>query len=477
MRRTAPRPSRNELRKENGELYLATEKREKRKGITMIEWFNDLSNAEKIAVIAILVPVSLAVVKGLFVLFKWLFRKKNPPSTPVNKIDQPGSDNTAIIAVNNKGNIAAGDIKTGINEDVLNAALKALNTALSMVDTDQSKNLVSELKKISDEKLSTPIELVQDKHNDEQKPPLEKEFQLYGELWKALFDVQSTVVITPTLDCHQRDKSTFDVYKERYDIAVEAFNKANRLFNNHRPFYHDDISKITRNILSQCRRYIRNVGKMLSSEKKTAELFDEADELLEIIPKAIDEIEKAIKRRIGLLPKSETNDGVSVSLGRGLMEKITNGSITYKSNTLNHKPLIDLKTPIIGGYVKRNDDGQLEVYIQTEMPFRPLQRLNERLGLDSMHLFSESDIISEDSDNPTVFTSSTEHILPKGEMVLDLTTWQEVPFPMNYHVQTQTTASGHLKGKVFQGKFEAILTYHEIDLKVGLNGDFQVHLA
>ena len=442
----------------------------------MVEWFNNLTDANKIAIV---VPVGLAAICGLFGLFKWLLGKQNGPTSQQKTIHQKGSGNKAAVidGCGNTANIAERDIHTGINEDVLNAALKALNTALSMVDTDQSKNLVSELKNISDEKLSTPIEPVQDKHNNEQKPQLEKEFQLYGELWKALFDVQSTVVITPTLDRRPRDKSTFDVYKKRYDIAVEAFNKANRLFNNHRPFYHDDISEITRNILSQCRGYIRNVGKMLSSEKKTAELLDEADELLEIIPKAIDEIEKAIKRRIGLLPKSEINDGVSVSLGRGFMEKITNGSITYKSNTSNIRPLIGLKMAIIGGYIKRNDYGQLEVYIQTEIPFQPLQRLNERLGLNSMHLFSESDIVSEDSGNPTIFTSSTEHILPKGEMVLDLTTWQEVPFPMNYHVQTQTTASGHLKGKVFQGKFEAILTYHEAALQVGLNGDFQVHLA
>jgi len=151
--------------------------------------------------------------------------------------------------------------------------------------------------------------------------------------------------------------------------------------------------------------------------------------------------------------------------------------ITYQSNTLNFKPLIGLKMSIIGGYIKRNDFNKLETYIQTDIPFQPLQRLNEKLGLDSMRLFSESNTISLDTDNPTVFTSSTSHILPKGEMVLNLSTWQEVPFLMNIHVQTQTTASGHLMGKVFQGKFEAILTYHEIDLQVGLNGDFQVHLA
>jgi len=48
---------------------------------------------------------------------------------------------------------------------------------------------------------------------------------------------------------------------------------------------------------------------------------------------------------------------------------------------------------------------------------------------------------------------------------------------MNINVETQTMASGHLEGKVFQGKFEAILTYDEIKLQIGLNGDFQVHLS
>jgi hypothetical protein len=168
-----------------------------------------------------------------------------------------------------------------------------------------------------------------------------------------------------------------------------------------------------------------------------------------------------------------------VAVGQELisMVEITNGSITFQSNTSNFQPFIGFKMPIIGGYIKPNDFGKLEVYIQTEVPFQSLQRLNERLGLDSMRLLSESNTISMDADKPIVFTSSTDHILPQGEMILDISTWQEKPLAMNMHVQTQTTASGHLKGKVFQGKFEAILTYHEINFKIGLNGDFQAHLA
>lgn len=118
------------------------------------------------------------------------------------------------------------------------------------------------------------------------------------------------------------------------------------------------------------------------------------------------------------LPKPDTDDVITIGKGLGPIAKIINGSITYHSNTLGFKPLAELKTAIIGGYVERNDFGKLEAYIQTDVQVQSLQRLNEQLGLDSMRMFSESDTISENIDNPVVFTSSTSHILPQGAMVL-----------------------------------------------------------
>ena len=143
------------------------------------------------------------------------------------------------------------------------------------------------------------------KKNTVHKLQFEKEFQLYGELWKALVDVRKTAVITPFIDTMPSDKSPYDVYKERYEIAADAFNKAKNLFEDHRPFYHDDVSKITRDLLHQCRGHVGSVGQMLNSGNFDEKLHDEADKLLEKVPEAIDEIEKAIKGRIGLLQRAE----------------------------------------------------------------------------------------------------------------------------------------------------------------------------
>ena len=79
----------------------------------MMDMFEKLTPGNWIAIAAIAVPVIIAAIVGLF---KLLFSKKNPPSIAINKIDQPGSDNTAIIADDNKGNIAGRDINIGTKQ-------------------------------------------------------------------------------------------------------------------------------------------------------------------------------------------------------------------------------------------------------------------------------------------------------------------------------------------------------------------------
>ena len=77
------------------------------------------------------------------------------------------------------------------------------------------------------------------------------------------------------------------------------------MFKYHRPFYHDDVSKITEDLLDQCRKHIRKVARVLGSGKIDDTLFDRADELFEKMTEAIKKIEEVIKRRIGLLQEAE----------------------------------------------------------------------------------------------------------------------------------------------------------------------------
>ncbi len=127
-----------------------------------------------------------------------------------------------------------------------------------------------------------------------------KEFQLYSELWKALIALRQTVIIT--LDLEINDESTF---REKYEKAVKNFNEVKNLFENNRPFYHVNVSKLAGNLISKCRKYITHAGKNFKSEKYNDQLSDEAEVLLRIVPEAIDKIGEAIQKRIGMSKEAE----------------------------------------------------------------------------------------------------------------------------------------------------------------------------
>ena len=52
-----------------------------------VEWFKNLSEGWQTAIFGAVVAVGLAAISGLFVLFKWLFRKKDGPSPQIIKIN------------------------------------------------------------------------------------------------------------------------------------------------------------------------------------------------------------------------------------------------------------------------------------------------------------------------------------------------------------------------------------------------------
>lgn len=197
------------------------------------------------------------------------------------------------------------------------------------------------------------------------------------------------------------------------------------------------------------------------------------------LPAAIDVIRNTLEPDAILRDHStvELDYGAPVGPGLRSIVRVTNGSITFEKNTLEHPPLIGLTMAITRGSMERTSAGNLNIFLETVVPFQSLQRLNERLGLHTLSLRSEKDVLSEDPDRPTVFSATTQHVLPKGEMILDLMSWEEEPFPFNVLVRVYTKTAGVLKNHDFVGWFEAALHYEELESQVGMSGSFRVHLA
>jgi hypothetical protein len=175
-------------------------------------------------------------------------------------------------------------------------------------------------------------------------------------------------------------------------------------------------------------------------------------------------------------PTFEPDYGEPIAQNLRSFARLTNGQIEYQSNSLNLRPFEGMVMTIIDGSVERNEDGKIEAYIKTQVPFQKLQDFNERLGVHEFNLKTDDHKISLNSNAPTSFVGRNEIILPRGSKTLDLLTWQEVELQMNLSVSTETVAVGFLHEKTFSGTFTANMVYKEIQLLIKLNGRFKAQI-
>jgi Type I restriction enzyme R protein N terminus (HSDR_N) len=170
---------------------------------------------------------------------------------------------------------------------------------------------------------------------------------------------------------------------------------------------------------------------------------------------------------------------VGAPIGKGLRSvvRITNGVISYSGNSVNLPALTELQTGISGGAVERNENGEMIAYLTTVAPTRSMQLLNQRLGLTSFEMISKDKYISNDSKNPTVFIGDQTVVLPAGERLLDINSWQEVVIPTNIVCKVKTQASGYLEGNRFHGDFFSIMHYQNVNRKINMHGKYEIYVA
>jgi len=143
------------------------------------------------------------------------------------------------------------------------------------------------------------------KKNTVHKLQFEKEFQLYGELWKALVDMQRFARITPVVDIIPEGESPLDVYKKRWMKAADILQKAIDVLYYNIPFYHHNISELADELLTKCKNEIGNIKSKLELEKIETETYLQNDLMFIEIISSKKDIEMAIRNRIGLLQEAE----------------------------------------------------------------------------------------------------------------------------------------------------------------------------
>lgn len=166
-------------------------------------------------------------------------------------------------------------------------------------------------------------------------------------------------------------------------------------------------------------------------------------------------------------------------LANGLrsIARITSGIIQYKNNNLNFQALNEMQTTIIDGALERNEQNQMIAYLNTLAPTQSIQELSERLKLSSFEMISEDSKLSEDKNFPTLFEYNETAILPAGEKILNILTWEHVILEKNISCKITAKAQGIFINGCFEGTFQTLMYYQEFNMEIQMDGIFKIHLS
>jgi hypothetical protein len=176
-------------------------------------------------------------------------------------------------------------------------------------------------------------------------------------------------------------------------------------------------------------------------------------------------------------PSLEIDIRPPLAPGLRSLARITNGIIRYERNSLGLPLLNELQVAITDGAVERNETGKLIVFLRTTVLIRSLQQFNERLGFAQFEMASEDSKLSTDPNAPTVFSYENTIILPAGEEILNLATWQPMTLPTNITCDIKAEAKGVYSERRSSGVFKSFMCYREFGLNLTLSGSFEIHLA
>ncbi|MDH1291387.1 type I restriction enzyme HsdR N-terminal domain-containing protein [Comamonas terrigena] len=200
----------------------------------------------------------------------------------------------------------------------------------------------------------------------------------------------------------------------------------------------------------------------------------------EQLPECIGALESLLRpeRILAAFPAQQADFGKPIGLGLKSIVRIAGGLQRTTDVTPPLPALIGLVTMMKGGQVERVD-GKLVAVISTQSHHQSIQDINVQFGLHEITLLSDSDSVSSNALEPTVFTSAKQTIFPREMEILDIQTWQKVRLPFDMKVTTTVTAEVYLQGATCFGTFEANMQmdFESQRIPVVQRGEVELYLS
>jgi hypothetical protein len=149
-------------------------------------------------------------------------------------------------------------------------------------------------------------------------------------------------------------------------------------------------------------------------------------------------------------------------IGRGLQSfaQVVGGKIVH-DHSAAIPALHGLTISITSGAIQRIEDGSLLAYFEGRAPYAGIQSTLDSLGLKRVVLYSDSNKLSSDLAEPTMFSAQISATFPEGQEMLDLMTHTSGHLPLTLIAEVEFQAVGKLDGWVFAGQFHQKCVYKD----------------
>jgi Type I restriction enzyme R protein N terminus (HSDR_N) len=176
-------------------------------------------------------------------------------------------------------------------------------------------------------------------------------------------------------------------------------------------------------------------------------------------------------------PRIEPDIGNPIGKGLRSIVRVTNGIVNFTKNSENLPVFNEMNLSVLGGSIQRDENRSIIASLETRTPFKSVNELNTKLGLNNLELVCEGEYLSSDPAKPNIFVETNHITFPAGDKIFNPYTWKPAVLPFNFSFKVETMAKGILTDQRFHGEFELryhLLTTHQV---IDMQGDFEMFLA
>lgn len=151
--------------------------------------------------------------------------------------------------------------------------------------------------------------------------------------------------------------------------------------------------------------------------------------------------------------------GEPIAAGFRSLVKMSSGFVRYTESNVQIPALTELQAAIVGGSLERGEDGGLIASIQIRAPIASIHNMIQELGLDRIEYKSESRFLSDNSEQPTVFSYQARATFPSGKELFDVTSGNHVILETDIVVEIESIVSAHVADNRIVGRIENVARY------------------